>query len=473
MNAMTAMIPKKSKKPLELIRELSLWAAIAIVIGQTIGTGVFIVPAEMARAVGSAGIVTLVWIIGGALTLFGALSGAELGAAMPEAGGTYAYLERAYGRVWGFLYGWMNSVLGGPVAIASISAGLLRFTGYLFPVLATPIFVWRIPVSASHPYAFPVTWAQVVSVGVIIVVTLVNCLSVKLGGEIQITLTIIKIAAIVAVVVLGFGFARHANSYSSPSPKWSVGGLSGFLTAMAAALWAYDGWANLTMVGSEVKNPERNIPRALFAGVLVVCALYLGMSAVCFYVLPFARVASSPFVAADVVAKAVGHNVASWIAIATMICALGSINSSVLTNARVDYAMARDGLFFTVVRGVHPKFLTPVRALIFQAIVASVLALTGTFEQLSNLYVFGQWIFYGLQTAGVIWLRHKEPSMARPYRTWGYPLVPIVFVLGAVALTVNSLIAMPVRSSIGLVLILAGLMFYARWRKRIPVEQTP
>lgn len=135
--------------------------------------------------------------------------------------------------------------------------------------------------------------------------------------------------------------------------------------------------------------------------------------------------------------------------------------------------MARDGLFFTVVRGVHPKFLTPVRALIFQAIVASVLALTGTFEQLSNLYVFGQWIFYGLQTAGVIWLRHKEPSMARPYRTWGYPLVPIVFVLGAVALTVNSLIAMPVRSSIGLVLILAGLMFYARWRKRIPVEQTP
>ena len=209
-----------------------------------------------------------------------------------------------------FLYGWMNSVLGGPVAIASISAGLLRFTGYLFPVLATPIFVWRIPVSASHPSAFPVTRAQVVSVGVIIVATLVNCLSVRLGGEIQITLTIIKIAAIVAVVVLGFGFARHANFYSSPSPKWSGGGLSGFLTAMAAALWAYDGWANLTMVGSEVKNPERNIPRALFAGVLVACALYLGMSAVCFYVLRFARVASSPFVAADVVAKAVGHNVA-------------------------------------------------------------------------------------------------------------------------------------------------------------------
>ena len=242
---------------------------------------------------------------------------------------------------------------------------------------------------------------------------------------------------------------------------------------MAAALWAYDGWANLTMVGSEVENPGRNIPRSLFAGVVVVCALYLSMSAVCFYVLPFAKVAASQFVAADVVAKAIGHSVASWVTIAMMICALGSINSSILTNARVDYAMARDGLFFSVVRGVHPKFLTPVRALTFQAIFASVLALTGTFEQLFNLYVFAQWIFYGLQTAGVIWLRHKEPDMPRPYRTWGYPVLPILFVIGAAALTVNILIQSPVRSTIGLALILSGLIFYARWRKRIPAEQTP
>jgi basic amino acid/polyamine antiporter, APA family len=460
------------KKPLDLVRDLSLLAAIAIVIGQTIGTGVFIMSAAMARAAGSAGVVTLVWIVCGALTLFGALSAAELGAAMPEAGGTYAYLDRAYGRVWGFLYGWMNSVLGGPVAIATIAAGLLRFTGFLFPALASPVFAWHIPL-ASHSYAFTVTWAQLVSVAVIFVVTLVNCVSVKLGGEIQIALTIIKIAAIVAVIALGFGFARHFGSHSTTTTGSSAGGISGFLTAMAAALWAYDGWANLTMVGSEVENPGRNIPRSLFTGVLVVCGLYLGMSGVCFYVLPFAKVASSPFVAGDVVAAAIGHDVASWIAIATMICALGSINSSVLTNARVDYAMARDGLFFRVVRGVHPKFLTPARALFFQAIVASLLALSGTFEQLANLYIFAQWIFYGLQTAGVIWLRHKEPNMSRPYKTWGYPVVPILFVIGAVALTVNSLIAMPVRSGIGLALILVGLIFYARWRKRIPAEQNP
>ena len=468
---MSAVNQTPNKKPLDLVRDLSLLAAIAIVIGQTIGTGVFIKPAEMARAAGSAGLVTLVWIIGGALTLFGALSAAELGAAMPEAGGTYAYLDRAYGRVWGFLYGWMNSVLGGPVAIATIAAGLLRFAGFLFPALASPVFVWHMPV--IHSYALTVTWAQVVSVAIIFVVTLVNCLSVKLGGEIQIALTIIKIVAIVAVIALGFAFAHHANSHPAPGPGWSAGGLSGFLTALAAALWAYDGWANLTMIGSEVENPGRNIPRSLFLGVLVVCALYLGMSTVCFYVLPFAKVASSPFVAGDVVAAAIGHSVASWIAIATMICALGSINSSIITNARVDYAMARDGLFFRVVRGVHPKFLTPVRALFFQAIVASLLALTGTFEQLSDLYVFAQWIFYGLQTAGVIWLRHKEPNMPRPYKTWGYPVVPALFVIGAVALTVNSLIAMPVRSSIGLALILTGLIFYVPWRKRVPTQQNP
>ncbi|MFZ3243917.1 MAG: amino acid permease [Candidatus Acidiferrales bacterium] len=472
---MNALNQKTPKKPLELVRDLSLWAAIAIVIGQTVGTGIFIVPGDMARTAGSVGIVTFVWIIGGALTLFGALSAAELGAAMPEAGGTYAYLDRAYGRVWGFLYGWMNSVLGGPVAIATIAAGLLRFTGFLFPAVATPLFIWRVPLPlASQPYTFTFSWAQVLSVGVIVIVTLVNCLSVKLGGQIQITLTVIKIAAIAAVIVLGFAFGRHAGDFhSAAGPGWSATGLSGFLTAMAAALWAYDGWANLTMVGSEVENPGRNIPRSLFAGVVVVCALYLSMSAVCFYVLPFAKVAASQFVAADVVAKAIGHSVASWVTLAMMICALGSINSSILTNARVDYAMARDGLFFSVVRGVHPKFLTPVRALTFQAIFASVLALTGTFEQLFNLYVFAQWIFYGLQTAGVIWLRHKEPDMPRPYRTWGYPVLPILFVIGAAALTVNILIQSPVRSTIGLALILSGLIFYARWRKRIPAEQTP
>ncbi|MGB7349019.1 MAG: amino acid permease, partial [Candidatus Acidiferrales bacterium] len=364
---MNALNQKTPKKPLELVRDLSLWAAIAIVIGQTVGTGIFIVPGDMARTAGSVGIVTFVWIIGGALTLFGALSAAELGAAMPEAGGTYAYLDRAYGRVWGFLYGWMNSVLGGPVAIATIAAGLLRFTGFLFPAVATSIFVCNMNLPmVSHSYVFTFTWAQVLSVGVIVIVTLVNCLSVKLGGQIQITLTVIKIAAIAAVIVLGFAFGRHAGDFhSAAGPGWSATGLSGFLTAMAAALWAYDGWANLTMVGSEVENPGRNIPRSLFAGVVVVCALYLSMSAVCFYVLPFAKVAASQFVAADVVAKAIGHSVASWVTLAMMICALGSINSSILTNARVDYAMARDGLFFSVVRGVHPKFLTPVRALTF------------------------------------------------------------------------------------------------------------
>ncbi|HET6199527.1 MAG TPA: amino acid permease, partial [Candidatus Acidoferrales bacterium] len=241
---------------------------------------------------------------------------------------------------------------------------------------------------------------------------------------------------------------------------------AGLLTAITSGLWAYDGWINLTFVGSEIKNPERNIPLSLIVGVLTVCGIFTVMSAACFYVLPFSKVAASAHIASDVIARATGASSATWLTIVMVICALGTLNSSILTNARVDYAMARDGLFFRVVRGVHPRFRTPANALVFQGILASVLALSGTFESLSDLYVFLVWIFYAAQTAGVIVLRVREPNMPRPYRTWGYPVVPLIFIIGALALTVNSLMQKPLSSSLGLAVMLVGLIFYARWRKR-------
>lgn len=464
------MSTTKNKLP-DLVRGLGPWASVAIVVGTMIGTGIFIVPADMARSAGTVGLVTLAWVLGGTLSLFGALSAAELAAAMPEAGGAYAYLNRTYGSTLGFLFGWMNSVLGGPVAIATIAAGLLRFAGFLFPVVATPLFVWHFATPFSKaPYAFTFTWAQPLAVVAIALVTFINYLGVRLGGQVQVALTAIKIAAVLAVIAIAllFGHGSAANFHSVAAPSVAAAGLSGFLTAMVAALWAYDGWTNLTFVGSEVKNPERNIPLALVGGVVLVCGVYVAMSIACFDVLPFSKVAASRLVAADVVARATGHNSASWLAIVMMICALGTLNSSILTNARVDYAMARDGIFFRIVRGVHPKFRTPGRALIFQAILASLLALTGTFEDLYSLFIFAAWIFYGLSTAAVIWLRVKEPNLKRPYRTWGYPIVPALFVIGALALTVNLWLQRPVRSSMGLALILAGLFFYAHWRKRLP-----
>ncbi|HEV2616266.1 MAG TPA: amino acid permease [Candidatus Acidoferrales bacterium] len=459
----------QSKKLPELVRGLGPWAAAAIVVGTMVGTGIFIKPASMASAAGSVGLVTLAWLVGGALSLFGALSAAELGAAIPEAGGTYAYMNRAFGSLWAFLFGWTYSIIGAPTSIATIAAGLLVFASFLFPVIATPLWVLHFSFPTTHtPVHFTFTWAQPLAVAAIALVTLINYFGVRLGGRVQVVLTIIKIAAVIAVIFVGFVFGKGsvANFHSVAAPGAAAATMAGFLTALAGALWAYDGWINLTFVGSEIQNPERNIPLSLILGVLVVCGIYTAMSAACFYVLPFTKVAASPHIASDVIARATGADAAVWLTIVMAICALGTLNSSILTNARVDYAMARDGLFFRAVRGVHPRFRTPANALVFQGILASLLALTGTFDDLSYLYVFLVWIFYAAQTAGVIVLRVKEPAMARPYRTWGYPVVPVIFILGALALTVNSLMQRPLRSTMGLGVMLVGLIFYARWRKR-------
>jgi APA family basic amino acid/polyamine antiporter len=242
--------------------------------------------------------------------------------------------------------------------------------------------------------------------------------------------------------------------------------LSAFLAALAAALWAYDGWEDLNLVGSEVENPQKNFPRALVGGVGFVAVIYLLFSAACLKVLPFESVAASQHIASDVVAHIKGATAAGWITLAMVISALGSMNSSVLSGARVGYAMARDGIFFKIVEGIHPKFRTPGRSLIFQGVLASLMALTGTFEELTNLFIFAAWIFYASAVVALFRMRKTEPDLPRPYRCWGYPWVPGIFVAGALALTINIWIERPGRSSIGLFLILAGLPFYRSWTRR-------
>lgn len=461
--------PTNARGTGELVRGLGGWAATAIVVGTMIGTGIFIVPADMARATGSASLVMLVWIVGGALTLFGALSAAELGAALPEAGGTYAYLNRGFSPVWGYLFGWIYCLLGAPASIGTIAAGFMRFASFLFPAVAAPLFVWHFTLPfSSHPYTFAFTWAQPGAAAAIAAITFINCLGVRLGGRVQVALTIVKVAAIAGVIAIGFawGHGTMANFRASHTSGVATAGLSGFLTAMVGALWAYDGWINLTFVGSEVTNPERNIPISLIAGVAVVCGLYFAISLACFLVLPFSKILTSGVVASDLIARATGNSAANWLTIAMVICALGTLNSSILTNARVPYAMSRDGLFFRGLRRVNPRFRTPVRSLILQGIIASVLALTGTFEQLYSLYIFTVFIFYGLQTYAVLRLRRNEPNLARPYRTWGYPVVPVLFIIGAIALTVNTCIQKPLPSAVGLGVMFFGLLFYRRWRDR-------
>jgi APA family basic amino acid/polyamine antiporter len=458
---------EEATQPLGLVRALGPWTTAAIVVGTMIGTGIFLKPSEMAAEGKSVAVVFAAWIAGGLLSLFGALSYAELGASIPEAGGEYAYLRRGFGPVWGFLFGWMHSIVGRPASAAAIAAGLLRFWGFLVPAVAAPIYSFHVrsPVLAQGNSEFVFTWAQPLAVAALIAMTVVNYLGVRFGGQVQVALTFLKVSSVLAIIFLGFALAGGSPADSRLLFPASIGWgtFSGFLAALAASLWAYDGWEDLNLVGSEVRDPQKNIPRALVGGVLFVAAMYLLFSAVCFYALPFGAVAASRHVASDVVESFAGRGAALWITLAMVISALGTLNSSVLSGARVDYAMARDGLFFRLAATVHPRFRTPGNALIFQCCLASLMALSGTFEDLTSLFIFATWIFYGLSVIAMFRLRRTEPHLPRPYHAWGYPVLPALFIAGAVVLTVSLWVARPVRSSIGLGLILLGLIFYRHW----------
>ncbi len=467
----------EGKSRLELVRGLGPWASMAIVVGTMIGTGIFLKPAEMARDAGSVGIVFAAWVVGGVLSLFGALAYAELGAAIPEAGGEYAYLTRSFGPKTGFLFGWTHSIVARPASAASIAAGVMLFARFLWPWMGTPIHLFDFDYSflgqAKH-FHFVFGWSQPLAILVLVAITGINYLGVRLGGGVQVFLTAIKIASVLLIIVAAFTLSHGGGTPFHPFFAGSLGkgAFGGFLAAMAAAMWAYDGWEDLNLVGSEIENPSKNFHRALLGGVAFVAGVYILFNAASFYVLPLATVAGSPHVASDVVAKIAGLGAATWVTVAMVIAGLGSLNSSILSGARVDYAMARDGIFFRIAGGIHPKYRTPGRALIFQCILASFFALTGTFEDLTSLFIFAGWIFYGLATIGLFRLRRNEPNMPRPYRCWGYPWVPGAFVAGAVALTVNLWLDRPVRCTIGLVLMFGGLIFYRYWKKALAAPST-
>lgn len=454
----------------DLIRGLGLWSAVAIVIGDTIGTGVFLVTSDMARAVGSVALVFAAWLIGGLIVLFGAFCYAELGAAFPKAGGPYVYLNRGLGPLWGFLFGWMSSFLERPVGMATLAAGFLRFLGFIFPVVTTPLFTSHI-----GRYDFTFTVAQPLAALVVIAVTAINYLSVRFGGSIQVLLTSLKIGAILVIVVAGVLFGKpHAIAATSagiPAAStlhgWSLlswGTVGAVLTALVPAMWAYNGFNDLGDLGEEIQHPEKNIPRAIILGLLTVGGLYLLANIVYFRILSFAAIAHSQHVASDVVQTFAGSRGAACLTIAMAISALGALHVVILTGARIPYAMARDGVFFPFVARLHPKFRTPSGSLVFLGSIAALLALSGTYEELYSLFVFAVWIFFALTAIALLRLRKIEPQLSRSFRAWGYPFTPLIFLIAAIALTANLWMIRPVRSTLGLLVILAGIPFFYHWR---------
>jgi len=450
----------------DLVRGLGPWSAIAIVIGDTIGTGVFLVASDMARAVGSATLVLVAWILGGFIVLLGAFCYAELGAAFPRAGGPYVYLSRGLGPLWGFLFGWMSSFLERPVAMATLAAGFVRFLGFLFPVMALPLFSGHV-----GRYEFTFTTAQPMAALIVVVVTALNYFSVRMGGAIQIVLTSLKVGTILVIVIGGMLVGtKNASAIAPMVSPLGLGTIGALLTALVPAMWAYNGFNDLGFVGEEILHPQKNIPRAIILGLLAVGGLYLMANVVYFHALPFAQVAASQHVASDVVQAFGGSRGAAWLTVAMALSAFGALHVVALTGARIPYAMARDGLFFHFAERLHPRFRTPSGALIFLGSIAAVLALSGTFEELYSLFVFAVWIFFALTAIALVLLRRKEPNLVRPYRAWGYPWTPLIFFAAAVALTVNLWMDRPVRSSLGLAVILLGIPFFYRWRKQPGAE---
>ncbi len=433
-----------------------------MVIGDTIGTGIFLVTSDMARAVGTATLVFAAWIIGGLIVLCGAFCYAELGAAFPQAGGQYVYLNRGLGPLWGFLFGWMTAFLERPVGMATLAAGFLRFVGFFFPVVATPLFTYHI-----GRFDFTFTAAQPLAALVVVAVTAINYLSVRMGGAIQVALTSLKMGAIAVIVVAGVLFGKQHGLEAAPQvTHLGLGTISGFLTALVPAMWAYNGFNDLGDVGEEITRPEKNIPRAILLGLLTVGSLYMLANFVYFRTLPFATLMQSQHVASDVVQSFAGSRGATWLTVAMAISALGALHVVVLTGARIPYAMARDGVFFQFAKRVHPSFHTPSGALIFLGSVAALLALSGTYEELYSLFVFGVWIFLALTAIALFRLRRNEPNLSRPYRAWGHPWTTFLFLVAAMALTANLWMVRPVRSSIGMAVILAGVPFFYHWRKQ-------
>jgi len=444
----------------ELARDLGLSHAGAVVVGTIIGSGIFLVPSEMMQAVGSAQLVYLAWVVGGVLSFFGALTYAELGAMKPQAGGEYVYVRDAYGPLAGFLYSWTWFLIAKPASIATITTGLVR-------ILETfPIFAFFSHSFISHP--FTVNYGQLVAIGATVVISWLNYIGVRRAGEFQFLFTLLKVAIILGIVVVGFSYRGGTWANFASEFAGAKGGVAGFFAALVAALWAYDGWNDLNMVAGEIRNPQRNIPLSLIWGVATVGALYMLVNAAVQYVLPASAVAASERPASDAVSLVLGRAGASLVSAGMAISMLVTLNGTIMSGARVSFATARDGYFFKPIAEVHPRFHTPSVAIVVQCALATVLLLLGgSFRQFFSLAIFAEWLFYMISASTVFVFRQREPNLERPYRVLGYPVVPALFVLASTALLYYTFTDNLKSSAGGCLVMLAGIpVFYFFARRR-------
>jgi APA family basic amino acid/polyamine antiporter len=439
------------KEASNLPRKLGLIDALAIVIGMVIGGGIFLVPNLIARELKSVTAILAVWVFAGVISFFGALACAELGTALPSTGGQYVFLREAYGPLVGFLCGWSMFLVARTAQVAWLAVTMAMYTSYFFPLSALV--------------------SKLLGIFAIALFTGINYRGATAGAIVQKTFTLAKVIGLLVIICS----ALLWGSKAAPIPAGVAGGISvsSFGVALIASLLAYDGWVQLTFVAGEIRNPRRNVFLALTLGSVACVAIYLLANMAYLRVLPISEIAASDHVGATVASRVLGSRGGSLVSLIILVSIIGTLNGCFLTSPRIYFAQARDGLFFRKFGEVHPRYETPGFSILAQGLWAAVLVVSGSYETLLDYAMFAMWFWYGLMVAGVIVLRYKQPDLARPYRMWGYPVTPALFVAIACWFLVNMLNTRPLPSVAGLLLIATGIPVYFLWaRPRNQAEST-
>ncbi len=452
-----------------LLRVLGLREGIAIHMGVIIGSGIFLVPATIAGHLHAMGPIMLVWIVAGLLTLFGALTLAELSAVLPQAGGPYNYLSHSYGRIWGFLFSWNDFFINKAGSAAAIAVAFATYLGYFIPTINPKNVFFTFESSIFGPsFGFGFGWVQLIAITTILLVTVINVRGVKFGGWVMNIFTSAKVLALLGLIIAVFVSGRgDAHNFLPWWPDhWGSEMFSAFGLAMISALWAYDGWIDVTLTAGEFKNPERNVPWSLLIGTIAVITLYLLANIAYAFAIPLDVMSNSTRIAGDVAQTVLGPVGASLVIVGIMCSTFGTTNGMLLGGPRSLYAASINGTMAKALGKVHPRYRSPYVAIITMGIWGSLLTLSGTYDQITSYVVFGSWGFYALTAFSVIILRRKMPDAVRPYKAWGYPYATLLFVAIAGWFLYNTLVEDTRNAVIGIVLLLVSLPLYFYWTRK-------
>jgi APA family basic amino acid/polyamine antiporter len=453
----------------QLVRGLGAWDGALLTIGAMVGTGIFISAGDIAKVLPYPGLILLVWFVGGLLTLAGALTYAELGVLFPRAGGMYHFLKEAYGPLPGFLFGWASFLVIMSGGIAAIAVGFGEYLGSFLPWFSTQHVLLAVPV--GH-WTWTLSGGQVAAAMAILLLTAINYVGLREGAGVQNLMTVLKVGAVAGFAALGLLVAPKVQP-SLWALRPSGGIVAAFGVGLIAALWSYDGWYGLVLSAGEVRQPERNLPRGLVWGTVAVLAMYVLLNVVYIRALPVADMASTPRIGETAAAALFGAVGARLVSLVVLVSSFGCLAATILYAARIYLPMAQDGLFFRALADVHPRYRTPGRCLLAQGGWSALLAISGTFSQLYTFTMFAVTLFHVATGAAVFVLRRSRPDMPRPYRVWGYPVVPALFILTCGLLVANTLGERPLESLWGLGLVALGLPAYAYWRRRARAASVP